>query len=199
MEKNNKWIHDYIEDVNLENIEWLVIPGIQLYNFLMNNYYNVYSDIDWDLAADETLDYNVVFGMQYLSFDAIDREYNYLLGVANNNIGKKTIIADIMFADEYYLFEDQKTPMTFLTFTEVNKYFWRKGIYKKMCEELVNHINPNQHILITDESEMGSVCETRKILEEILLKNGFKKKVFVKNDDTLLNCHDEICANEKTI
>lgn len=196
-----KWEHNYIEDVDLANIEWVVIPGTQLYDYLIKNYFNENNEFDFELVADEgfTSNVNLVFGMNYLSFELINKESNYLLGIVDNNIGKKTIVADMMFEDDFYLFKDQQTPMTFLAYGEVNCFFRKQGIYKRMCEEFAKHINPDQHLLVTDESEMGVECETQRILEEILIEHGFEKRVFVKNIDTELNCHDEICANEKTI
>ena len=51
--------------------------------------------------------------LYYLTFNNSYNGYNYLLGVANNNVGKKTIVAAIVYLDKYYFFEDLIIPVTY--------------------------------------------------------------------------------------
>ena len=77
--------------------------------------------------------------------------------------------------EEYYIFTNQNTPLTYISTIEVNSYFRNKGIYKKSCKAILNFLKYDQHILISKQSEMGKKCKVFElkdgsIREEIYLK-----------------------------
>ena len=107
-----KLIPEYIEGVDLSQIKWLNLDAKQLYNFLTENYtYEVDGERLFVGNVDKTkfndCD-NSPLGIKYLSYkDPEGYDYpmdmpqhdsnNYLIGVVNNNIGKKTMVAAITY------------------------------------------------------------------------------------------------------
>lgn len=86
--------------------------------------------------------------------------------------------------------------MTYISYVEVNSYFWRRGLFKQICKELMNHINPNQYIICSMESDMGKEIHIRDKLKKVLQENGFKKDIFI-NDYNLNNreLYNLLCGN----
>ena len=95
------------------------------------------------------------------------------------------------------MFEEQEVPVTYISSMEVNSYFRNRGLYKKMCEVLINFINPNQHIITTKESKLGIKYNTFNILKNTLVSNGFEKSIFEDNNG-LINSelHDVVCSKK---
>ena len=201
MKNNNKWIKEYIDNINLNDIKWIKLNASKLNIFFNDNYLD--KEI-WQYVYDK--DANKLFptplGMSYINFNSPinDKTSSFLLGIVDNNIKKKTIIAATIYLDEYYLFTDQIQPLTYIITAEVNYYFRNLGIYKKMCKELYNYIKLNQHILTTRESELGKICHTYKILKESLLASGFNQKIF---EDNNCQCNQELynllCSKTKIL
>ena len=69
-----------------------------------------------------------------------------------------------------------------------------------MCEQLINFINPNQHIVTTKQSEMGSKCNLIKILKEILELKNFTNYI-IEDDTYSINSklHDMICSKKESL
>lgn len=148
-------------------------------------YENNYLDIDeYKYVSDNKFGFFTPIGLNYLSFDLLDNKYNYLLGIVDNNIGKKTIVSAMIYLDKYYVFEEQDVPLTYISSVESNYYFRDKGLYKKLCTEIINFINPYQHILISSESDMGRIYGVINKLRNTLISCGFDGLVFV--DDGLI-------------
>ena len=179
MEKANKWISEYIENINLEKIEWIKLNSSELNNFIRENYLD---EDTWQYVRDENVNslYPTLLGMHYLNLDNSinNRAYSFLLGIVDNNIGKKTIVGATIYLDEYFIFTDQESPLTYISTMEVNSYFRNRGIYKKMCEVLIKFVNQNQHIITTMQSEIGLKCHVFEILKKELEKSGFKNYIF---------------------
>lgn len=192
----NRWINDYIKNIDLENIEWIKLNCDELDSFLEQNYLD---KNEWEYVYDENADniYPTLLGMTYLNFNNTinNKSYSFLLGVVNNNINKKTVVCATIYIDEYFMFEEQTIPVTYISSMEVNSYFRNKGLYKKMCEALINFINPNQHIIATKQSKMGIKYNTFKILSNILISHGFEKRIFEDNYG-LINSelYDVVCS-----
>lgn len=72
---------------------------------------------------------------------------------------------------------------------ETNFYFQNKGIYKKLCDEIINFIPHDQHILVSNESELGRLCHTTELLKTSLIKKEFDKEIFSESFP-LDNCHN---------
>lgn len=199
MDKYNKWLHDYIDDIDITKIEWIKFTDDELREFYQKNYLD--RDIRKYVGNQPNFSYLLnPIGLRYLTFDCNDED-SFLLGLVNNSIGKKTIVAAMVYSEDCYLFANQKIPLTYISTLEVNSYFWNSGIYKKLCEEVINFINSNQHILITEESSMGKRCKVIKILKETLKKNGFTKTLWIDNFSYYdnLEFQEIVCAKQKTL
>ena len=177
MEYNEKWINDYIKNINLENIKWLNLNALELGIFFDENYYD--KEV-WKYVLDKnaTSLYPTPLGMYYLNLNNPMnlKKHNFFLGVVNNNIGKQTIVSAITYLDNYYLFNNQE-PLTYLITTEVSSYFRNQGIYKQMCMALFDYINYNQHILITQTSQLGEKCKVYEILKQTAIIKNFKNYI----------------------
>lgn len=182
MEKLEKWVNAYIKDLNISNIEWLKLNSKELDEFFRENYLDkelweyVYDKDAWILNPPP-------LGMHYINFESPrnGESYSFLLGVVNNNISKKTIVCAMIYIEEYFILVGQEVPVTYISSMEVNSYFWRKGLFKRMCNEAINYINPNQHIIVSEESDMGKMCSTFSIFKNTMYANGFENLIW-KND-----------------
>ena len=179
MNKIEKWYHDYIEDVDLNNIQWIKLNAEELKAFIDDNYLDKEK---WEYVLDENHDMfnTILLGMTFLTLQSPlnDQHHAFLLGVVDNNIGKKTIVVATRYLDRFISFAGNQ-PLTYLSTVEVNSYFRNKGIYKKMCEVFSSMINPNQDILVTGPTEMGSNYNVISTLKGILDANGFAKTLYV--------------------
>ena len=201
--KNNskKWIKDYIDDVDLNNVEWIILSAEELNNFFDENYLD---KKEWEYVHDFNASslYLKPIGMHYLNYSCPinNKDNKFLLGIVNNNIGKKTIVGATMYLDNYYIFTNQEKALTYISTMEVNKYFRNMGLYKRMCEALYNFVKKDQHIITTMESEMGLKCRVDDILKQIFYAKGFEN-YFIKDDSLISNSklYDLICGNSKVL
>ena len=177
MNKTDKWVDEYIKNIDINNIEWKSLNAIELYNFFQENY------LDKNLCEyvhDNTKSlYLQPLGMHYLTFDSPvnEQDYNFFLGLVNNSINKKTIVGAIIYSNTYYLFSDQTIPYTYILSVEINYYFRNMGLFKIMSDNFYNYVNPNQHILTTKESELGKQCRALEIFKEIFKNKGFNNLI----------------------
>ena len=198
MKKNYKWINNYIRNIDLKKIEWIKLNCDELNYFFEQNYLDKNG---WEYVCDDGANniYPTLLGMDYLNFNNTlnTKNYDFLLGVVNNNINKKTVVCAPIYLDEHFMFNEQEVPVTYISSMEVNSYFRNRGLYKKMCEVLINFINPNQHIITTKESKLGIKYNTFNILKNTLVSNGFEKSIFVDNNG-LINSelHDVVCSKK---
>ena len=139
--------------------------------FFDNNYFDM---SNYSFVFDKG-NLDVPIGMHYIEFTEMPG-LKYILGVINNNIDKKTIVAALGYVDDYLLFNDQKEFITYISTVEVNRYFRNMGL----CKELIDRasllfININQNILISELSEMGRLSHVDKIFVNTLTSYGFDK------------------------
>ena len=190
-----KWTRDYTLGVNLNKIEWIVLNPEELQKF----YYDNYLDFDlWNYATDDIINHKPV-GMHYLSFSQEGPDKKYLLGICDNKIGKKTIVACVSYVENYKIYTNQTVPLTYLCTAEVNKYFRKKGLTRVMFNEFAKVIKPNQHFLSTPESESGHRCHIFNILKECLINSGFDKSISLYDLDFDIYSEDYrnmICGEE---
>ena len=201
MENIHRWINNYIKNVNLDEIEWIKFNATELDTFLEDNYLD---KEEWEYVHDENANslYPTLLGMNYLNINSPinDKEYSFLLGIVDNNIGKKTIVAATIYLDEHLIFTDQERPVTYISTMEVNSFFRKRGIFKKMCEILINFVNHNQHIVTTKQTEMGLVCKTFNTLSNTLIYNGFENYIFEDNYGMIHSeLHDIVCSKQKVL
>ena len=168
----NRWMEEYIDDIDLNNIQWINLDYESFGKFLYDNYYDL---IDKAYVTDKILNSNYItpIGMNYLYYTDTPNEYKYLLGIVKNKKNKYTIVSAVIYLDYVYFFKDQINPMTFLCSIEVNYFFRRKGIMKKTCNVLGNFIPNDQDIVISKESEMGRKSNSFSTTYNSLIKNNF--------------------------
>lgn len=183
-----KWMHEYINDVDISKIEWIKLDANELKQFLFDNYFD---NEEYKYVCDGNIHYDTPFGLHYLTFDATKTcpDCKFILGIVNNNIGKKTIVADLIYMDSDYFFTKQTKTFTSFISVEINYYFQNKGIYKRFCDEIIKFIPLNQHILVSSESELGRLCHTTELLKTSLIKKGFDKEIFSESFPTE-SCHN---------
>lgn len=174
-----KWKKQYIDNVDLSNIEYLDLSPEELRQFLYENYLDQSS---WTYVSSEKFAARPI-GLVYLDYDFFDlknpyeKNKRFLIGVVKNNINKKTIVSIFKYSSEYYFFKEQKIPLTYIMSVEVNNYFRNKGLFKQLVNESLNHINLEYPVIITLESEMGHLVGTHNIIKTIYRQNGFDKDI----------------------
>lgn len=177
MDLKEKWEKDYIKDIDLTKIEWVNLNNEQLMKFYDENYLDKQ---EWQYVSNKDT-WGTPLGLRYLSFRHQNLNYNFLLGLVKNNVNKKTIVTAMIYETEYFIFKNQDIPVTFISTVETNLYFRNKGLFKQLCNELLNFINPSQHIIVTRETDMGSKCNVLNTLKESLFRNGFDKTIWENN------------------
>ena len=205
MDNINKWYNNYIKNIDLKKIEWIKLNSSELADFFDNNYYDKeVCEYVYDQNANSL--HPTLLGMSYLNFNSSryvnykKQQYSFLLGIANNTIDKKTVVAATIYLDEYFIFTDQEIPVTYISTMEVNSYFRNRGIYKMMCEELFKHINHEQHIVTSTQSDMGLKCNTFNTLKEKLMCMGFQNRIFEDNDGLIKSeLYNIICSRQKVL
>ena len=177
MNLKEKWEKDYIDNLDLNKIEWVNLNNQQLLDFYEENYLD---KKEWQYVGNMDT-WGIPLGLRYLSFRPENKNYNYLLGLVNNNVDKKTIVAAMVYVPNYFIFTKQEIPVTFICTIETNLYFRNKGLSKQLCDQILNFINPSQHIIVTRETDMGKKYNMLNRLKESLLKKGFDKNIW-END-----------------
>ncbi len=175
----NRWKKEYIEGINLENIEYLTLTEKELELFVRENYF----DQTTNKLISRQLDSYRPIGLTYLSFDSIvssspyEVEKTYLIGVCTNQKGTKTILSVIKYVDNFLYYENYTIPQTFFGYVEVNDFFRQKGLCKQIIDVFAKQINPNNPVLITEESVLGRRCKTINMVKSSLIQNGFTQSI----------------------
>lgn len=191
----NRWMEEYIKDIDLKNIKWINLDYEGLGYFLYDNYYDL---IDKTYVTDKILNsyYIIPIGMHYLYYTDTPNDYKYLLGVVKNKKEKYTILSAVTYLDYEFFFKEQINPMTFLCSIEVNYFFRKKGLMKKTCDVLGNFIPNDQDIIISKESEMGKKCNSFSTAYNSLLSKNFNINIF--SEEELENKTYKKMIKEKT-
>ena len=195
----DKWVRDYIKNVDISNIEWIKLNGRELEAFFQENYLDKEA---WEYVLDRDANslYPMLLGLSYLTLNDPRSEvpYNFLLGVVDNNIGKKTIVGDIIYMDEYMVFSNQIEPLTYMASVEVNAYFRNRGITRKMYGAFFQVIRPNQHVLTSMLSDMGKRYKLLEITKQVALERGFKGQIFENNHNlSYAQIYELLCTKQK--
>lgn len=166
-----KWYNQYIKDIDINKISWIILTDDELQTFYKENYFDKENN---SYVYTTNLDKQNPFGLFYLTFDSL-AGLKYLLGVVPNNINKLTIIAALAFNDNYYLYSDQQEPITYISTVETNKYFRNQGIFKQLVLKAIEYNPSYQNILFSDESDMGKLCHVEEIATKLLQSSKYPK------------------------
>ena len=180
----NRWKSEYIDGVDLDDIEYLNLTADELNKFFDENYID---ETIWGYVSDQKLTTKPI-GLVYLDYqlfnlkNPFEKEKKYLIGVVKNKKGKKTIVSVFKYCNNYFFFKDQKIPLTYLLSVEVNSFFREKGLFNKIVLESLNHINIEHPVIITIESEMGARIGTINKIKNIYYSHGFDRDIRCVNE-----------------
>jgi len=169
-----RWIREYIDDVDINNIEYVTFTEEELESFILENYMDT---MNYRLVSRQNDPYRPI-GLVYLSFNEIktnnpyEKEKRYLIGICKNKKGKKTIISVLKYFDNYIYSQSFTTPLTFFASVEVNEYFRNHGLCRNIINIFSKQVNKENPILITEESILGSIYGTTRMLRDSIQKNG---------------------------
>lgn len=175
----NRWKSEYIDNVDLDNIEYLNLTPNELSKFLHDNYLDK-STLGY--VSSQELSSKPI-GLVYLDYAFLkslspnEKEKRFLIGIVSNNKGTKTIVSVFKYYKKYFFSKEQKIPLTYILSVEVNEFFRKKGLYKKLIFESLNYINQNNPVIITIESEIGCEIGTINIIKDIYYSNGFDRDI----------------------
>ncbi len=175
-----KWQKEYIDNINIDNISYLNLTPNELRDFFFDNYLDTK---EWTFVTDSINHSYRPIGLLYLNYDNFDEKNKYeinkryLIGVVNNNKGKKTIVSCIKYCFDYDFYENQVIHLNYFMTVEVNKYFRGKGLCKDIIKEYTKYIDYNNPLIITLESEMGKLCSTHNIITNNLRENGYEQDI----------------------
>ena len=183
-----KWIYEYIENLDINNIEWLNLNYKELYKFLLENYYDEEAEEFANINYDRFFDYNPI-GLRYIDVGVVryrstleNINNNFLLGVTKNNKGTKAILSDVEYNNNYMLFNNQINKITHIIAAETNSFYRNKGLYKLLMNKLTDYIDLSKNILCTNESSMGREYHTFETFCKILKDKGFNKDIRMEMD-----------------
>ena len=222
---------NYMEGLDLEKIEWLILNDNQLNSFLRENYIcndngevvsYYYNDVKEDecifvgnIDESKNMDCNdIALGMKNIKLTS--SEYNpyygeitnsskYLIGIVNNNIGKKTIVAQLNYRENF----EGKTyanqiPYTKVYTAEINSYCEQEDITKKMMNVFVNIVDKDSPIIMehcddyADESEIDKNVKLFSILKQSAEEQGFSKTVFLNSCYDIDRFKEVVCPIKTT-
>lgn len=178
----NKWYNDFIYELDLSNIRWIKLTAEELIRFYNENYY----DEDAGCFALSTNMNNMIvspFGLELTSYnsDRVSLEYTHLLGIVPNRKGTYTIVSKIKM-DERYKYITEVDECIYVEYIEVNSFFKKRGIFKLTIQSLINFIDLNKNIVLTDETEEGKKCRVHELFRKILNINNYSSVIKTEDD-----------------
>ncbi len=198
-----KWIYEYIENLDINNIEWLNLNYKELYEFLLENYYDNEVQEFANINYDRFFDYNPI-GLRYIDFGLVryrssleNINNNFLLAVTKNNKGTKTILSDVEYNNNYMLYNNQINKLTHIIAAETNSFYRNKGLYKLLMNKLTDYIDLSKNILCTNESSTGREYHTIETFYNILNNKGFNKDIRMEMD--INSEYKNLLTKEKTL
>ena len=183
----DRWYQEYIEDIDLANIKWIKLNASELIEFYDENYYDQESK-SYALSTEKNSIIVSPFGLSITSIysDQTNSDYTHVLGIVPNKKGKYTIVAKAKI-NEHYKYLDEVPECTYIDYIETNSFFRRRGLFKETVKALSKLIDSTKDIILTPETEMGSLCRTTDHLRQILIANNHCGKVKTESE-----IHDEI-------
>lgn len=163
-----KYYKDYIEGVDLTNIEFKHFNYQELLEFLNQNYYDkdfqksVYWEPDGFMSP---------FGMYYLDFITCTEDTSYLMGITNNSKGGKTIAFCMIYDASFGPIDEENNKVGYINTIETNYFFRKKGILNRALEHIKNTFKDYEVLVFSPESITGNKISITKKISEIFDKN----------------------------
>ena len=176
-QKRQKWYEGYIEDINLNNIEWRRFNSHELTVFLHQNYWDEEYE-SFVMFRNESNSFSP-FGMNYLTFTNEGRNVEYLVGFAPNKCGTRTIVACMTIIPKFLLERNSIKPVTYIRNIDINRYITNQEIILQMIESLSILIDLENYIVIDNDMIPKPFIE---FIKRILVKQGFEGDVRDKDE-----------------
>ena len=71
-----------------------------------------------------------------------------------------------------------------------------------MCEVAINHVNHNQHMMVSMESDMGRKCGVFRKFKDIFISNGFENYIWMDDDGSenlMMEVYNQVCSRRKVL
>lgn len=149
-----KYFFDTDEDIKVE-----IINGEEV------NHYLLKEDYSYPMWKTEN-NHSVIIGFHYLTPDFFD--HNTLLVLKSKDIILGTI--------KYGLYGEGKFKHYGLNFIDVNFYHRKKGLAKRLIQELKKVLPTDYPLVLTDESDMGKKCQMARHFKEVFTENIYTRK-----------------------
>ena len=174
----DRWMDEYIHDININRRKYLVLNASDLNIFIINNYYDM--RIDKIVTGDN---HYMPIGMQYLEYNCFEDEAyggqaKFLICYTPNNVGRNTILSEMRYYEGCTkIARGQTIPVTYIEYMETNRFFRNQGLSKELMKEFSKVVDRNNPLLGTNETVLGSRYHMLKNLKEILIANGFEQDI----------------------
>lgn len=149
----DRYYRNYIDGINIDEIEFKTFTYLELQQFFMVNYYDTDNNqlVCWNFDGSF-----YPFGMTYLEFSIPCKDNSYIVGLVKNNIGKETIVFCLEYNDNYAIFSEEEKSMAYITFIETNHYLKKRGILKKSLDYIKKQFRGYSTVVLTSMSGEGS-------------------------------------------
>lgn len=172
-ERLRKWFEDYIVPLDIENIAWLNLTGEEMQKFLIENYVDENSNY---VCVSNSIIYNVL-GMKYLSFYNVIPQFNYIVGVIPNRVGKKTIVSCLCYEKNRIWDINQENLVNFIQNIETNIFYRYQGLFSTLITKIISCIDLSKDLVISDEEDDGLDIHTIDRITEVLRSQGYDKNI----------------------
>lgn len=214
----NTLVEKYIEGIDLSKTEWQILNADQLKEFLVENY--LFTDGDACIFVGNVDEFNpmnntdIALGMTdiKLASDFVDfhgKNYDkskYLIGSVDNNIGKKTIVAQIRYKENFQgITYSNQIPYTKIYSAELNSYFEDDELFKNMSNIFVNIVDKNSPIIMdhcddyANETEINKNIKLFSILKQSAEEQGFSNAVFLNSCYNMEGFKEVVCPNKQLL
>lgn len=165
----NKYYHDYVDGVNVENIEFKTFSYSELQEFFRTYYYDneLEQPVFW--MHDGLIN---PFGMHYLDFSIPYEDNKYILGIVDNNKGGKTIAFCMEYDLSYEIPLEEDKKVSYIIFVETNYYFRKQGVLKKALEYIRREFTNYSVLVMTSMSADGSKVKLFDRIRQLFNDDG---------------------------
>ncbi len=177
----NYLVKKHIPELDFNKLKFYDFNRDQLLRFNQTNYLYNNEILGWKTPSN----FYYLFGFCYTKPEIPEHNCSFLLCTLDNAFGKETIVGVLKYNLQYNpeRMEDGIT-FNYISYAETNYFYRNKGIYKLLIEKFINEIN-NNNIIISNESDMGKIVGTQRIIFDIASKNNISFEIIKQSE--LLN------------